>query len=219
MRKPFTFGLYVVTDSGLARGRPLVEIVAAAIRGGADAVQLREKEAPARAQLALGRRLRDLTREAGVLFIVNDRADLAVALDADGVHVGQDDLPPDVARRIVGPERIIGVSAGTLDEALAARDAGADYLGVGPIYATATKPDAGAATGTELIAAIRRRVDLPIVGIGGIGRDNAAVVLAAGADGVAVVSAVVAADDPEAAARELKERMVAARPAGTVKGR
>ncbi len=219
MRKPFTFGLYVVTDSGLARGRPLVEIVAAAIRGGADAVQLREKEAPARAQLALGRRLRDLTREAGVLFIVNDRADLAVALDADGVHVGQDDLPPDVARRIVGPERIIGVSAGTLDEALAARDAGADYLGVGPIYATATKPDAGAATGPELIAAIRRRVDLPIVGIGGIGRDNAAVVLAAGADGVAVVSAVVAADDPEAAARELKERMVAARPAGTVKGR
>ncbi len=219
MRKPFTFGLYVVTDSGLARGRPLVEIVAAAIRGGADAVQLREKEAPARAQLALGRRLRDLTREAGVLFIVNDRADLAVALDADGVHVGQDDLPPDVARRIVGPERIIGVSAGTLDEALAARDAGADYLGVGPIYATATKPDAGAATGTELIAAIRRRVDLPIVGIGGIGRDNAAVVLAAGAEGVAVVSAVVAADDPEAAARELKERMVVARPAGTVKGR
>ncbi len=219
MRKPFTLGLYVVTDGGLTRGRPLVEIVAAAIRGGTDAIQLREKEGPAREQLALGRRLRALTREAGVLFIVNDRADLAVALDADGVHVGQDDLPPDVARRIVGPERIIGVSAGTLDEALAARDAGADYLGVGPIYATATKPDAGAATGPELIAAIRRRVDLPIVGIGGIGRDNAAVVLAAGADGVAVVSAVVAADDPEAAARELKERMVAARPAGTVKGR
>ena len=213
MSRPFTLGLYVVTDGGLARGRPLVEIVAAAIRGGADAVQLRGKEAPAREQLALGRELRALTREAGILFIVNDRADLAVALDADGVHVGQDDLPPDIARRIVGAERIVGVSAGTLDEALAARDAGADYLGVGPIYATATKPDAGAATGTGLIAAIKGRVDLPVVGIGGINRENAAAVLAAGADGVAVVSAVVAADDPAAAARELKERLVAARPA------
>ena len=214
MRASLTLGLYVVTDSGLSRGRSTVEVVAAAIRGGADAIQLREKDATVREQLALGRELRALTREAGVLLIVNDRADLAVALDADGVHVGADDLPPDLARAIVGPARIVGCSAGSVAEAIAARDAGADYLGVGAIYPTATKLDAGEAVGPELIAAIKEHVALPIVGIGGIGRDNVAAVMAAGADGVAVVSAVVAADDPEAAARDLKERLVRSRRAG-----
>ncbi|HET8630550.1 MAG TPA: thiamine phosphate synthase [Thermomicrobiales bacterium] len=211
MRRPLDLGLYVVTDSRLARGRPLAEVVAAAIEGGADAIQLREKELPARDQLALGRALRRLTRAAGVLFIVNDRADLAVALDADGVHVGQDDLPADVARAIVGPERIVGVSAATVEEAALARDQGADYLGVGSIYPTATKPDAGDAVGPERIAAIVARVALPVVGIGGITADNAAEVIRAGADGVAVVSAVVSAGDVAAAARELKRRVVAAR--------
>lgn len=214
MRGAFALGLYVVTDAGLARGRSLVEVMAAAIRGGADAIQLRAKEETAREQLALGRELRALTRETGTLLIVNDRADLAVALEADGVHVGQDDLPPELARRIVGPGRIVGVSASSLDEALAGRDAGADYLGVGDIYGTTTKLDAGAPVGPALIAAITGRVDLPVVGIGGINAGNVAAVLAAGAAGVAVVSAVVAADDVEAAARDLKERIVAARRGG-----
>jgi thiamine-phosphate diphosphorylase len=204
-------GLYLVTDERLSRGRDTAEIVRAAIRGGIDVVQLRGKDLPAREQLAIGRALRAITREAGVLFIVNDRVDLALALDADGVHVGQDDLPAEVARQLVGPDKIVGVSAAMIPEAIAAREAGADYLGVGAIYGTATKLDAGAPTGPGLIGTIRGAVDLPIVGIGGIKATNAAEVIAAGAAGVAVVSAIVSAGDPEAAARDLKSRIVAAR--------
>ena len=210
-RDRFDLGLYVVTDERVSRGRPTVEVVAAAIRGGADAIQLRSKELTAREQLALGRELRTLTRDAGVLFIVNDRADLAVALDADGVHVGQDDLPPEVARAIAGPGRIVGVSASSLDEARAGRDGGADYLGVGAIYGSTTKLDAGEAVGPALIAAIKAEIDLPVVGIGGITGDNLGQVIAAGADGVAIVGAVVGADDIEAAARDLKANLLAAR--------
>jgi thiamine-phosphate pyrophosphorylase len=211
MRRELNLELYLVTDERLSRGRPTAEIVRAAIRGGVDAVQLRGKDLPMREQVAIGRALREITREAGVLFIVNDRADLAVALDADGVHVGQDDLPAELVRQVVGPERIVGVSAATIPEVLTARDAGADYLGVGAIYSTATKPDAGEPTGPELIGTIKGAVDLPLVGIGGINLANAAAVIAAGAAGAAVVSAIVAADDPESAARELKRRIVAAR--------
>jgi thiamine-phosphate pyrophosphorylase len=210
MRPTLNLGLYVVTDEALSRGRPTAEIVAAAIRGGADAIQLRAKELPMRDQVAIGRALRALTREAGVLFIVNDRADLAVALDADGIHVGQDDLPADLARKVVGPDKIVGVSAATVEEARIAREMGADYLGVGAIYGTATKSDAGAPVGPGRIGPIKAAVGLPVVGIGGIGRANATDVIAAGADGVAVVSAIVAADDPEAAARALKETVAVA---------
>ena len=210
-RSAFDLGLYVLTDEGLARGRSTADVVAAAIRGGADAIQLRAKGLTTRQQVELGRALRALTREAGVLFIVNDRADVALAVDADGIHVGQDDLPPEAARAIVGPGRIVGVSTATVEEALAARDAGADYLGVGAIYATATKADAGAPVGPGRIAEIKARVDLPMVGIGGINRYNLGEVIAAGADGVAVIGAVVAAEDVEAAARELKARLAEAR--------
>ncbi len=204
MRRGMKLGLYLVTDERLSRGRQTAEIVRAAIRGGVDAVQLRGKDLPMSEQVAIGRALRQITREAGVLFIVNDRADLAVALDADGVHVGQDDLPADLARLVVGPGRIVGVSAATIPEALAARDAGADYLGVGAIFGTATKSDAGEPTGPALLGTIAGAVALPLVGIGGINASNAAEVIAAGASGVAVVSAIVAADDPEEAARALK---------------
>jgi len=211
MRQGLRLGLYLVTDERLSRGRSTAEIVRAAIRGGVDAVQLRGKDLPIREQLAIGRALRTITREAGVLFIVNDRVDLALALDADGVHVGQDDLTADVVRRLVGPGRIVGVSAATIAEAQAARDDGADYIGVGPIWGTATKADAGEAVGPGLIATLKGAVELPMVGIGGINAGNAAEVIAAGGDGVAVVSAIVSAADPEAAARDLKARIVAAR--------
>ncbi len=210
MRQGLKLGVYLVTDERLSKGRATAEIVRAAIRGGVDAVQLRGKDLPIREQLAIGRALRTITREAGVLFIVNDRLDLALALDADGVHVGQDDLPADVVRRLVGPEWIVGVSAATLAEARAARDDGADYIGVGPIWGTATKLDAGVAVGPGLIATLKAAVELPMVGIGGIGAGNAAQVIAAGGDGVAVVSAIMSADDSEAAARDLKARIVAA---------
>ncbi len=211
MRQKLRLGLYLVTDERLSKGRPTAEIVRAAIRGGVDAVQLRGKDLPIREQLAIGRALRAITREAGVLFIVNDRVDLALALDADGVHVGQDDLPADVVRRLVGPDLIVGVSAATIAEARAALEEGADYIGVGPIWGTATKADAGEAVGPGLITTLKGAVDLPMVGIGGIGAANAAQVIAAGGAGVAVVSAIVSAADPEAAARDLKARIVAAR--------
>lgn len=211
MRKHLSLGLYLVTDEHLAAGRSTVEIVRAALRGGVDMVQLRGKDLPIREQLALGEQLRQLTREAGVPLIINDRVDLALALDADGVHVGQDDLPAAVARQLLGPEKIVGVSAATAEEAQAAQDAGADYLGVGAIYGTATKLDAGAATGPDLIRQIKAAVDLPIVGIGGIKAANAAPVIAAGASGVAVVSAIVAAADPADAAATLRQIIAAAR--------
>lgn len=210
MRPELKLGLYLVTDERLSRGRTTAEIVRAAIRGGIDVVQLRGKDLPAREQLAIGRELRAITREAGVLFIVNDRVDLALALDADGVHVGQDDLPAEIARQLVGPDRIVGVSAATIPEALAARDAGADYLGVGAIYDTATKLDAGAATGPQLLSTIAGAVDLPLVAVGGINATNVAEVIAAGAVGAAIVSAIVSADDPEVAARDLQRRITAA---------
>jgi thiamine-phosphate pyrophosphorylase len=210
MRPPLNLALYLVTDESLSRGRPTAEIVAAAIRGGADVIQLRAKDLPVREQLAIGRAVRAITREAGVLFIVNDRTDLALALDADGIHVGQDDLPADIARQLVGPDRIVGVSTATVEEARIARNMGSDYLGVGAIYGTATKSDAGAPIGPAAIGIIKAAVNLPVVGIGGIGPRNAAEVIAAGAAGVAVVSAIVAADDPEAAARSLKETVATA---------
>lgn len=197
-------GLYVLTDARAARGRSLIDLVAAALRGGATAIQLREKSSSALAQIELGRELRRLTREAGALFIVNDRVDLALALEADGVHLGQDDLPVDVARRILGPEAIVGGSAGNLDELRLSLAAGVDYLGVGPMYPTGSKADAGVAIGPAGLAEIRQKTELPIVGVGGIDESSVPAVLAAGADGVAIISAVIGADDVESAARRMR---------------
>ncbi len=187
--------LYVITDSNLSRGRSHVQVASEAIRGGATVIQLRDKHAEGRELLETGRALRGLTREAGVLFIVNDRVDVAIAVEADGVHVGQQDLPAAVVRRLVGPKMILGVSAANVPEARQAKADGADYLGVGAVFATSTKSDAGAPVGTEILAEIRREVGLPLVGIGGINMHNAAEVIRQGADGVAVISAVVSAPD------------------------
>jgi thiamine-phosphate diphosphorylase len=207
----FDLSLYVITDRALARGRPLEDIVAAAIRGGATMIQLREKAWPARQIVGIGRRLLEITRPAGVPLIVNDRVDVAMAIDADGVHVGQDDLPVADARRLVGPGKIVGASAGTVGEAVRAEADGADYVGVGSVFATTTKPDAGDAIGPEAISEIRAAVRIPIVAVGGISAANAAEVIHAGAQGVAVVSAVVGADDVREAARRLAEVVRAAR--------
>lgn len=197
--------LYVLTDSRAARGRALVDLVAAALAGGATAIQLREKMLSAREQAALGRELRRVTREAGALLIVNDRADIATAIDADGVHLGQDDLPADAARAVLGPGAIIGGSAGNLDELAQSLAAGVDYLGVGPMYPTGTKADAGAPIGPAGLAQIRARTDLPIVGIGAVDAENVGSVIAAGADGASVISAVIGAEDVAAAARRLRQ--------------
>lgn len=205
--------LYVITDAKLSRGRPHVEVIRAAIRGGATIVQYREKEGTTRQLLQEAQALRELTRAAGIPFIVNDRVDIALAVDADGVHVGQDDLPARIARRLMGPGKIIGVSASNLQEALEAEAEGADYIGAGPVFATPTKPDAAPPIGLEGLAEICRRVSIPVVAIGGIHEGNAGSVIEAGAAGVAVVSAIVAAPDVEDAARRLRAVVEAAQEA------
>ncbi|HSV75156.1 MAG TPA: thiamine phosphate synthase [Chthonomonadales bacterium] len=199
------YSVYVITDRRTAGSRDIADVVQAAIRGGATVVQLRLKEVSTRDWLTLGGALRRVTREAGALLIVNDRIDVALALDADGVHVGQDDMPAQVARRLIGPDRILGVSAGSVEQAREAAGAGADYLGVGDVFGTPSKPDAGAPVGLARVAEIVRSVAIPVVGIGGVTPANAASVIAAGAVGVAVISAVIGAVDPEAAARHLRQ--------------
>jgi thiamine-phosphate pyrophosphorylase len=199
--------LYLVTDRRSAGNRPILDIVRAALRGGVTAVQLRDKEATMRETLELGRALREMTRETGVSFIVNDRVDLVLALDADGVHVGQDDMPAEIARKLIGPERVLGVSVASVAEARQAERDGADYLGVGDVFGTLSKPDAGRPIGLEGLAEVARSAAVPVVGIGGITLENAVSVLGAGAAGVAVIAAVVATPDPKGAARRLRERV------------
>ncbi len=199
-------GLYLIVDPQATRGRDVVAVAEAAIRAGAGVIQYRDKVKMKGEMLPEVRRLRDLCRQAGVLFIVNDHADLALVVEADGVHVGQKDLPVAELRRILPPTMIIGCSTNNLAEARKARDDGADYVGIGSIFPTATKVDTRPA-GLETIREIRAAgLGLPLVGIGGITAENVADVVRAGADAFAVISAVCAADDPAAAAAELIAR-------------
>lgn len=195
--------VYVLADRSLAQGRSEEEIARAAARGGATAVQLRGKGCSGRQLYLAGMALRRLTRELGLLFIVNDRVDVALAVDADGVHLGQEDLPLEAARRLMGRRKLIGISVDTVEEALAAQAGGADYLGAGPVFPTPSKADAGPVLGLEGLARISRAVRIPVVGIGGVNADNAGRVIEAGASGVAVISAVVAAPDVAAATAAL----------------
>lgn len=203
--------VYVITDTALAGGRPLSEVVQRALEGGARLIQLREKTLPTRHLIELGEELKRIARRFGARFIVNDRVDVALAVDADGVHVGQEDMPPRIARRLLGPGKILGVSVANVEEALRAGEEGADYLGAGAVFPTATKGEAEV-IGLEGLRAICAAVDLPVVAIGGIDRERAAEAVKAGAAGVAVVSAVMAAPDPAAAARELLAAVEAAGP-------
>lgn len=202
--------VYVLTDRGLSRGRSETEIVADAISGGATAIQLRWKSGALRDAAEVGGKLRDMCRAAGVMFVVNDCLDLALALKADAVHLGDEDLPLSEARRIAGDKLVIGYSPATLVDALQAPRLGADYLGIGPVYGTSSKPDAGKAVGVRRIEEVCRSVDIPVVGIGGINPDNAAAVIGAGAAGVAVISSVVAADDVCTAAKLLAQSVYSA---------
>jgi thiamine-phosphate pyrophosphorylase len=200
----FDLRVYVITHAGF-RGRSHEDVARAAVAGGATALQLRDKENPGRALVATARRLVALANPAGVPVVVNDRVDVALAAGADGAHVGEDDLPVADARRLLGPERIVGASAGTVEEARRAEQEGADYLGVGPVFPTATKADAGEAIGLDGLGKIVAAVRVPVVGIGGITVENAAQVILAGAAGVAVVSAVAGADDMVEATRRLRQ--------------
>jgi len=192
--------LYVLVTGALAK-RPAEEAAAAALAGGADAVQMREKDLPDRELIRLGRDLRRVTEAAGALFFVNDRPDIARLVGADGVHLGQDDLPMEAGRRVLGAGGLVGVSTHSVEQARAAQ--GADYIGVGPMYATATKGyEQG--HGPDLVRAVRAAVTAPIVAIGGITPPRAAAVLEAGADAVAVCWGIIAQPDVEKAARAFR---------------
>ncbi|PYN52038.1 MAG: thiamine phosphate synthase [Candidatus Rokuibacteriota bacterium] len=193
--------LYVILDRAAARGRDLEEILDATIAGGCRLIQLREKEWPSGRLLPLAERLRERCRRGSVTFIVNDRVDLAIAVGADGVHLGQDDLPTRAARPLLRPGMVLGRSTHSVAQAREAQSEGADYIAVGSMFPTQTKPDFEL-VGPELIRAVRPATKSPLIGIGGITRENVAEVIRAGADGVAVISAVCGAPDPAAATRE-----------------
>lgn len=205
------WSLYVITGERWSRNRSLKEVVAQAIEGGAGVIQLREKEMDARQLVEAGRCIREITRQAGVLFIVNDRVDVALAVDADGVHVGQDDMDIADVRQMIGPHKLIGVSTHNVDEAKLAEAAGADYIGVGPIFHTDTKENAQNPKGLQTLREIRAAVNIPCVAIGGINAANAAKVIKAGADGAAVITAVIAADDVQQAAQNMLQIIHTAR--------
>jgi thiamine-phosphate pyrophosphorylase len=200
------WSLYLITDRGFARNRSIVDIVRAAVRGGVTVVQLREKTATTNEMIELGQALHKITQAANVPLIVNDRVDVALAINADGVHVGPpDDMPTTLARRILGPDRVVGVSAESPEIARQAMQDGADYVGVGDVYGTGSKADAGSPIGLDGLKAVVEVSRIPVVGIGGINTDNAGDVIAAGADGVSLISAIVGAPDSATAARELRQ--------------
>ncbi|MFO7292688.1 MAG: thiamine phosphate synthase [Acidimicrobiia bacterium] len=196
-------GLYLVTDRGLAGDRPLEEVVLAAVEGGAGVVQLREKELATRAFVESARRLKALLEPRGIPLIVNDRVDVALAAGADGVHLGQEDMAYPDARALLGPDAIIGLSVETPEDVREAEGFDVDYLGVSPIFPTPTKTDTKGAWGLDGLAEVRRMSRHRLVAIGGLNATNAADAIRAGADAVAVVSAICAAADPRRAAEEL----------------
>jgi thiamine-phosphate pyrophosphorylase len=203
-----SYDLYVVTDERLSQGLSHLQIAVQAAEGGADVVQLRDKHLPSRRLYQVAVEIKEALAGTGVLLIVNDRADVAIASGADGVHLGQDDLPLRSVRAMAPPGFIIGVSVGTAVQALEAERDGADYIALSPLFDTGSKPDAGAGHGLGRLREIRQATRLPLVAIGGIDAKNICQVIGAGADGVAVVSAVVSQDDVRLAARMLKAEVL-----------
>lgn len=196
--------LYLVADTEFAAGRDLPALVSAAVEGGATVVQLRSKGLPLRDLLELADWITGRLQGAGVPLLVNDRVDVALACGAAGVHLGQEDMPVPAARKILGAERIIGVSVNTLEEAREAESAGADYVGLGPVFPTSTKETRLAVVGPEGVARVKAALSIPVVAIGGITAANAPEVSKAGADGIAVISAILGAPDARAAAAKLR---------------
>ena len=197
--------LYLVTDRGLCpEGRSLVQTVKEAVEGGVTMVQLREKDIDTRTFIEEALELKALLGPLGVPLIINDRVDVALASDADGVHIGQSDMPYAIARRLLGPDRIIGLSVENMDQVAQADALDVDYIGVSPVFATPTKTDTARPFGLDGLREAVRITKHPTVAIGGINALTAADVMAAGTDGIAVVSAIIAAPDPRAAAEELK---------------
>ncbi|RCW43386.1 thiamine phosphate synthase [Paenibacillus prosopidis] len=203
------FRLYVITAQSNHPGKPVVDVIEQTLIGGAQIVQLRNKTGTRAEVLEQAKALRLLTRKYNVPFIINDYPDIVIETDADGVHLGQEDMPVAEARRLLGPDRIIGISTHNLDQALAAERDGADYIGVGPVFPTDTKPGRAAVT-TSYVAEAARHVSIPFVAIGGITLDNVDLVLAAGAKRICAVSAIVGSDDPASVCRSFLRRIEAA---------
>ncbi len=205
------YELYVITDESLSKGLSHAEIARRAIAGGADVIQLRDKAMSGKSLMQTAKELRTITKNAGVAFIVNDRLDVALLCGADGVHLGQDDIPAKLAKTITPEGFILGVSARTVEEAILAEQEGADYIGLGPICDTSSKDDAGNRCGFNVISEVKRQVSIPVIAIGGLGPANAEKAVTAGADGLAVISAVVSQDDIAKAASALKSLIVKAK--------
>jgi thiamine-phosphate pyrophosphorylase len=211
MKPAVDWSLYLVTDRPLLGGRSLEGVVEAAVRGGVTVVQLREKDCSTRDYLDLGWHLKKLLEPFGVPLIIDDRVDVALVVGASGVHIGQSDMPYHEARRLLGPDAIVGLTVDTFDDAFEAATWDVDYLGISPVFETPTKTDTGPAWGLEGVKRLRRASQHVLIGIGGINAANAGGVIRAGADGVAVVSALCAAPDPREAARELAAAVAEAR--------
>jgi thiamine-phosphate diphosphorylase len=205
------YSLYLVTDRKLSLGRTNLEVIKAALDGGVTMVQLREKELNTRDFYGEALAIKDFLQSHQIPLIINDRIDIALAVDADGAHIGQEDMPLDLARKILGPDKIIGISVSTVDEAVAAETGGADYLGLSPIFLTSTKPGLTKQIGIEGINPIRQAVKIPIVGIGSMNATNAFKAVKAGLDGVAVVSGIVSQKNITAAARAIKAEVMRAK--------
>ena len=197
------YSLYLVTDRGILKGRDILEAVEAAIKGGVTLLQLREKDISSLDFYNLALKVKEITKRYNVPLIINDRLDIALAVDADGLHIGQEDLPVEAARKLLGQSKILGYSVADMEQALHGVRSGADYLGAGPVYPTGSKSDAAAPIGLDCLRDIKQKVSIPVVGIGGIGMDNVEDIRRTGIDGISVISAILGSSDIEAASRTL----------------
>jgi thiamine-phosphate pyrophosphorylase len=197
MKNKIDLSLYFIVDRALAGRRNVEQIVRDALAGGVTAIQLREKHMSTKPLIAWANKLKAIVSEFGIPLIINDRIDVAVAVDADGVHLGQDDAPIDVARKLLGADKIIGLSAHTRKEALDAEKTGADYIGVGTVFSTSSKKDIQKIIGTSGLNRIRKNVSLPMVAIGGVNENNLTQVMKTGVDGVAIISAIMNSSNPK----------------------
>lgn len=207
MKKNIDWGLYLVTDRNLSMGRDMEEIIKKAVAGGVSVVQLREKNISSRDFISIAKGIKAILNEKNIPLIINDRVDVALACEADGVHLGQEDMPVDIARKVLGQESIIGLSVENMKQVEEAEKLDVDYLGVSPIYKTPTKTDTSGEWGLEGLRELRKRTDQILIAIGSIKKENVARIIEAGADGAAVVSAICSADDPYLAARQLRKEI------------
>lgn len=197
------YKLYLITDRSFLNGRSLKECVEDAIKGGVTLIQIREKDASTREFYEVAKEVKEVTSKYNIPLIINDRIDIAIAIDAEGVHLGQSDMPLKLARKILGKDKIIGISANNLEEALEAQKDGADYVGLGPIFYTGTKKDIDEPIGVQGLREITENIDIPSVAIGGINKENAKLVLESGVQGISLISAILGSEDVEKASREL----------------